>query len=229
MSLLPPPRCIETTIGTSLRRATRASARPASRRSSRRRPRRRRGTTIGRGSSRCRCQHRRRRERDLLLPTNSLGPGARSRGERSPLAVAERARRTPAPAASAGNAGLITSSSRCVEHVLAARAAGRTTTSAPTAAQVLAEQVPAQAGQERQHRRRLEQAAAERVGHGDVAGAHRLHQARHAEERVGAQLQRIAEVVVEPAQDHVDRLQALRASSGRRGRRARSGRRPRPA
>ena len=82
--------------------------------------------------------------------------------------------------------------------------------------QLLAEQVAAEAGQEGQQRRRLDQAAAERVGDRDVAGAHRLHEARHAEQRVGAQLERIAEVVVEAAQDDVDRLEARRASSGRR-------------
>ena len=79
----------------------------------------------------------------------------------------------------------------------------------PTAAAaVLAEQVPAQLRQEGQQRRRLDQAAAQRVGHRHVARAHRLHQAGHAEERVAPQLQRIAEVVVEPAEDHVHRLQA---------------------
>ena len=34
----------------------------------------------------------------------------------------------------------------------------------------------------------------------------------HAERRVAAQLERIAEAVVEPAEDDVDRLQAFRAS-----------------
>ena len=73
-------------------------------------------------------------------------------------------------------------------------------------AQLLAEQPPAQARQEGEQGRRLDQAAAERVGHGHVARPHRLHQPRHAEERVAAQLQRIAIVVVQPAQDHVHRL-----------------------
>ena len=54
----------------------------------------------------------------------------------------------------------------------------------------------------------LHQAAAQRVGHRDVARAHRLHQARHAQQGVAAQLQRIAKVVVQAAQDHVHRLQA---------------------
>ena len=75
--------------------------------------------------------------------------------------------------------------------------------------QVLAEQVPAQAGQEGQHRRRFEHAAAERVGHGDAAGPHRLDQPGDAERRVAAQLQRIAEAVVHAAEHDVDRLQAL--------------------
>ena len=81
-------------------------------------------------------------------------------------------------------------------------AARRTTTSAPTAAPG-----PRRAG-----------AGTGRAGSGSSAGvsstplpsalatatragAHRLHQARHAERRVAAQLQRIAEVVVQAAQD----------------------------
>ena len=50
---------------------------------------------------------------------------------------------------------------------------------------------------------------AERVGDDDVAGADGIDQAGDAEQRVAAQLERIAEAVVEPAEDDVDRLQAF--------------------
>ncbi len=65
------------------------------------------------------------------------------------------------------------------------------------------------AGKKRQQRRRFEHAHAERVGHEHAAGAARLHEPRHAERRVVPKLHRIAEVVVEPAQDPVHRLEAL--------------------
>jgi hypothetical protein len=74
--------------------------------------------------------------------------------------------------------------------------------------QRLAEQLLAGAGQESRQRRRLEQAAAERVGNQHIAGAHRLQQAGNAERRIAAQFERIAVVVVEPAQDGVHAAQA---------------------
>ena len=67
---------------------------------------------------------------------------------------------------------------------------------------------PAQRRQERHQRRRLHDAAAEDVGDGDVAVARRLHQPRHAQQRLRPQLERIAVVVVQAAQDDVDRVQA---------------------
>jgi hypothetical protein len=53
----------------------------------------------------------------------------------------------------------------------------------------------------------LQHAAAEGVGDGQVACAHRLHHARGAEDAVLAQLQRVAEAVVDAAQHGVDALQ----------------------
>ena len=61
----------------------------------------------------------------------------------------------------------------------------------------------AQRGQERGDGGRLDDARTERIGHGDVARANGVHQAGDAECRIGPQLQRIAEAVVEPAEDHV--------------------------
>ena len=75
-------------------------------------------------------------------------------------------------------------------------------------------------------RRRFEQAAAQRVGDRDVARPDGLDQAGHAEERVAAEFQRVAVVVVDPAEDDVDPLQAAEQSSGRPGCRGPSGRSP---
>ena len=62
-------------------------------------------------------------------------------------------------------------------------------------------------GRNAEQRRRLEDAHAERIGDEHVSRAPRLHEARHAERRVGPQLERIAVVVVETAEDRVDRPQ----------------------
>ena len=53
----------------------------------------------------------------------------------------------------------------------------------------------------------LQQAAAERIRHHYVSGAHGLQQARHAKQRIAAQFQRIAEAVVHAAQNQIHGLQ----------------------
>ena len=70
----------------------------------------------------------------------------------------------------------------------------------------LAEDVAREAGQKCHERRALQQAGAERIRDGDVARAHGFHEAGDAERGVAAQLQRVAEVVVEPPEDHVHGL-----------------------
>jgi hypothetical protein len=57
--------------------------------------------------------------------------------------------------------------------------------------------------------RRLEKGAAQRIGHHHRAGTRRLQQAGHAQRRIGPQFQRVAPVVVQPAQHAVHRLQAF--------------------
>ncbi|MCY1346301.1 hypothetical protein D9M69_323840 [compost metagenome] len=74
--------------------------------------------------------------------------------------------------------------------------------------QFLAEQAAAGGRQEAEQPGRLQHAAAQRVGHQHAAAPHRGEQARHAEGGVGAQLQRVAEIVVEAAQHRVHALQA---------------------
>ena len=75
--------------------------------------------------------------------------------------------------------------------------------------QRLAQQALGDAGQEALDGRCLEEGAAQRVGQHPRAGARGLQKARHAERPVGAQLQRVAPVVVEPAHHAVHGLQAF--------------------
>ena len=53
-------------------------------------------------------------------------------------------------------------------------------------------------------------AGADRVGERDAAGAVGREQARHAEHRIGAERERVEEVVVDAPVDHVDALRAAR-------------------
>ncbi len=70
-----------------------------------------------------------------------------------------------------------------------------------------AEDVGGKTRQEGHERRGFHQAGAQRIGHGDPALAHRLHQARHAQPRVRVQLQRIGEVRIQAAQQHIHPLE----------------------
>ena len=82
--------------------------------------------------------------------------------------------------------------------------------SAPRAARSSSpSRLPAQRRQKRHDRRRLDHARSERVGDRHVAGADGFDESGHAERRVAAQLERIAEAVVESPEDDVDRLQAF--------------------
>ena len=75
--------------------------------------------------------------------------------------------------------------------------------------QRLAEQLAAELRQEAEQRARLEHARAERVREQHVAAARAVGEAGDAERGVGAQLERIAVVVVLAAHDGVDALQAV--------------------
>ncbi|MNX66757.1 hypothetical protein D3C86_978590 [compost metagenome] len=83
--------------------------------------------------------------------------------------------------------------------------------------QFFAEQELIDLRQETQQTRRLQHTAAEGVGHQHPPLPHSLKQARHAEGGVGSQLQRIAEVIVEPAHDRVDPTQATQGLQVDRG------------
>ncbi len=76
---------------------------------------------------------------------------------------------------------------------------------------LLGEVVPDQVGHVRVEQLVVGDAVAHRVGDGDVAQARGEHEAGSPEHRVGAELQRVEEVVVDAAVDHVD---ALRAAGG---------------
>src|SRR5262245_61116273 len=75
--------------------------------------------------------------------------------------------------------------------------------------ELLVEEVLAEARQEAQERVALDEPGAERVADGDLAGARRLHEAGHADQRVRAQLERIAEIGIDAPHDEVDRLEPL--------------------
>ncbi len=60
---------------------------------------------------------------------------------------------------------------------------------------------------ETQQRSRFQKARARRIGHQHIAGTDRLQQAGHAQPRIGPQLHRVQERVVEPFQQAVHRLQ----------------------
>ena len=75
--------------------------------------------------------------------------------------------------------------------------------------ELLVEEVLAQARQEAQERVALDEAGAERIADRDRAGARRLQQPRHADQRVRAQLERIAKLGVDAAHDEVDALEPL--------------------
>ncbi|MDR8832539.1 hypothetical protein FEQ02_03603 [Burkholderia pseudomultivorans] len=73
--------------------------------------------------------------------------------------------------------------------------------------QRFAEQALREARHEAEHARRFEEARARRVREQHVAGAHGLQQPRHAEQRIGAQLERIEPRVVDAPQDPVHRFE----------------------
>ena len=65
--------------------------------------------------------------------------------------------------------------------------------------ELFAQQTPAQPGQEPEERRALQQAAARRVGDGDIAGPKGFKQTRNAQHRVVAQFERVAKIVIDTA------------------------------
>ncbi len=74
--------------------------------------------------------------------------------------------------------------------------------------QILAQQAPAQARQEAEQRPRLQHAGARHVGDHHAALAQHVDQAGHAELRGRIEFQRIEEIGIDPAQQHVEPLQA---------------------
>ena len=74
--------------------------------------------------------------------------------------------------------------------------------------QFLAQQASAQTGQKAEQGARFEQVRTERIGDQHIALTGRFDQTGYADRRFAIQLQRVAEVVVEPAQDHVHPTQA---------------------
>src|ERR1700722_17341639 len=69
--------------------------------------------------------------------------------------------------------------------------------------------VSAKAGEKRHDSSGLDHAASQRIGDFHVACDNRIDETRHTQKRVAAQLERITEAVVYPAQNHVDPLQSI--------------------
>ncbi len=65
----------------------------------------------------------------------------------------------------------------------------------------------AKPGQKRHERRALQQSAPQRVGHRDVPGSQGPDEPRHAQHGIIPQLERIAPIIIHPAQHDIDRLQ----------------------
>ncbi len=74
--------------------------------------------------------------------------------------------------------------------------------------QVFAEETPAQAGQEAEQRARFHHAGARHIGDDDAVFPENVDQAGHAELRGRIKLQRIERIGIDPAQQHVEPLQA---------------------
>ena len=73
--------------------------------------------------------------------------------------------------------------------------------------QVLAKQLPRQVRQEAQQRAGLKQVGAQRVCEEHIAAARGVGKPGHAKGRVSGELERVAEIVIQPAQDRVHPLQ----------------------
>src|SRR6266851_2632458 len=72
----------------------------------------------------------------------------------------------------------------------------------------LADNSPAEAGQEAEQRPRLHHARTRHVGDDDAVLAEHVDQAGHAELRGSVELERIEKIGIDPAQQHIEPLQA---------------------
>ena len=206
VSLLPPPFCIETTR-VSAEAASRVKPAGHDRIARIARPPGRRGARSAAGCRPPLVQDRGRGECQLLLSDELVRPGLDGLGQCRELRPRSAPRRRSARTAATPTVGLITICGRLARTWLE-----RGGVAAPPGRdrgdlQLLAQQVAADAGEIGQQRGRLDQAAPQRIGHRHVPRTHRLDQPRDAQERVAAQLQRIAIRVVQPAEDDVDRLE----------------------
>ena len=75
--------------------------------------------------------------------------------------------------------------------------------------QFLTENVFAQTGQEWKEGGALHNATTERIRDGHVSGAQDFNESGHAENGIVAQFERITEIVVHTAQNHINRLKAI--------------------
>ena len=78
----------------------------------------------------------------------------------------------------------------------------------PGQLQVLSQELAADGRKIGQQRRGLDQTAPQRIGHGDVAGPQDLEQSRDSQEGTAPQLERIAIVIIDAAENHVHGLES---------------------
>src|SRR5689334_15862717 len=71
--------------------------------------------------------------------------------------------------------------------------------------QLLTQNVPAKSRKKGHESRALHQAAAERVGDANVPRAGRLDQSRHTQYGIVAELQRVAKIIIYPAENNINR------------------------
>ena len=205
VSLLPPP-CDEFTTSEPLRSATRVSP------PGRRRCRRRRG---------CTAAGRRAGPRGDRRPASARATAPASAGRcscagwpRSSPANASRSAavdvRADQHAVAAGLVGRLDHQLvQVLQHVLPLRIAPAQEGRHVGEDRVFAQVVPDHLRHVGVHHLVVGDAVARRVGQRHAAGAIGVHQARHAQHRVGAERLRVEEVVVDAAVDHVDPPQAL--------------------
>ena len=75
--------------------------------------------------------------------------------------------------------------------------------------EILAQQMPGQTGEKRHDRGCFNQTASQRICNLHISRDDRVDQAGHAQKRIAAQFQRIAEAIIHPAQNNIDLLQPV--------------------
>ncbi|KAG0922097.1 hypothetical protein G6F32_014814 [Rhizopus arrhizus] len=122
--------------------------------------------------------------------------------------------RFEAAAQVAGIGGLDHRPRQVAQHLLARRGLAAPPGRQRRQQQVCLQQAAAHGRQETVDGGRLQKARAQGIGHQHVAGPHDLQQPRHAQRGIRTQLQRVAKIVVQPAQHGVHAFQPVQRLQG---------------